>query len=148
MSAVLSMSPYITCRNATAALDFYRRAFDAVEVFRMTDPADGRIGHAEMRLGNDLLMISDEYPDFGALSPDSIGGSPVLLHLATADVEADVARAVEAGAMLLRPVTTQSFGERNAVFLDPFGHRWMLSQTVETLSPDEMQRRWTDSVGG
>ncbi|WP_417625556.1 VOC family protein [Pararhodobacter aggregans] len=144
MPALLSLSPYLVCRNAASALEFYQAAFGAEEIFRMTDPADGRIGHAELRIAGALVMIADEYPDFGAISPDTLGGTAVTLHLATEDADAATARAEAAGALVLRPPATQSFGERSAVLLDPFGHRWMLSQTVEALTPEEMQRRWSE----
>ncbi|GAB1377859.1 VOC family protein [Pararhodobacter aggregans] len=144
MPALLSLSPYLVCRNAASALEFYQAAFGAEEIFRMTDPADGRIGHAEIRIAGALVMIADEYPDFGAISPDTLGGTAVTLHLATEDADAATARAEAAGALVLRPPATQSFGERSAVLLDPFGHRWMLSQTIEALTPEEMQRRWSE----
>lgn len=144
MPALLSLSPYLVCRNAASALAFYQAAFGAEEIFRMTDPADGRIGHAELRIAGALVMIADEYPDFGAISPDTLGGTAVTLHLATEDADAAVARAEAAGALVLRPPATQSFGERSAVLLDPYGHRWMLSQNVEALTPEEMQRRWSE----
>ncbi|MNH40577.1 Glyoxalase-like domain protein [compost metagenome] len=91
-------------------------------------------------------MLADEYPDFGAVSPDTIGGSPVTLHLATGAVDDDLACAVRHGATVLRAATDQSFGERNALVLDPFGHRWMLSQTIEALAPEELQRRWNEET--
>ena len=138
----LKVSPYFICRNAGTAIDFYRSAFGAEEVFRMTDPTDGRIGHAELTFGQTVMMLADEYPDFGALSPDTIGGSPVTFHLATDSADQMLARAVAAGATVLRPAADQSFGERVAMVLDPFGHRWMLSQTIEQVSPKDMQRRW------
>ncbi|PTX02785.1 VOC family protein [Pararhodobacter aggregans] len=144
MPALLSLSPYLVCRNAASALAFYQAAFGAEEIFRMTDPADGRIGHAELRIAGALVMIADEYPDFGAISPDTLGGTAVTLHLATEDADAATARAEAAGALVLRPPATQSFGERSAVLLDPYGHRWMLSQNVEALTPEEMQRRWSE----
>lgn len=147
MSAITTVIPYIVAKDANAAIAFYIAAFGAKEEFRMTDPSDGRIGHAELKFGDSIVMLADEYPDFGALSPDTIGGSPVTLHLSTAAVDDDLARAVDAGATVLRAATDQSFGERSAMVLDPFGHRWMLSQTIEQLSPDEMQRRWTEEPG-
>lgn len=143
----LALTPYLTCRDAASAIDFYGRAFDAREVFRLTDPADGRVGHAELRIGAARVMLADEYPDFGALSPDALGGSPVLLHLECDDVDALTAQATRAGAMLLRAPATQSFGERNAIVQDPFGHRWMLTRTVEVVAPEDMQRRWDEGAG-
>jgi len=147
MSSITSLTPYLIAKDAKAAIDFYKAAFGAVETFRMTDPSDGRIGHAELTIGGSALMIADEYPDFGALSPDTIGGSPVTFHLATNAVDDDLARASAEGATVLRAAADQSFGERTAMVLDPFGHRWMLSQTIETVTPEEMQRRWEEETG-
>ncbi|MGJ4953324.1 VOC family protein [Bradyrhizobium sp. HKCCYLS20291] len=146
MPSITSVKPYLVVRGGEAAIAFYKAAFGADEMFRMTDPSDGRIGHAELRLGDDTVMLSDEYPDFGAVGPDTIGGSPVTLHLATKAVDADVAQAAAHGATVLRAPANQSFGERSALVLDPFGHRWMLSQTIEDVSPEEMQRRWNEET--
>ncbi len=143
----MTLTPYIVTKNAEAALRFYTEVFGAREAFRMTDPGDGRIGHAEMDIGASRLMLADEYPDFGALAPDTVGGTPVTLHLALDDVDATVARAEARGALVLRAPADQSFGERTATLLDPFGHRWMLAQTIEAVSPEEMQRRWENETG-
>ncbi|WP_426123957.1 VOC family protein [Pararhizobium sp. PWRC1-1] len=140
------VSAYFVVKNAAQAIEFYSQAFGAEEIFRMTDPSDGRIGHAELRFGETLMMLADEYPDFGALSPDTIGGSPVTFHIDTASTDAAVAQAVSAGATLLRPAADQSFGERVAQVLDPYGHRWMLSQTIEQVTPEEMQKRWNEGA--
>lgn len=133
-------------KGAAEAIDFYKAAFDAEEVFRMTDPVDGRVGHAELRFGKTLMTLADEYPDFGALSPETIGGSPVTFYLTTASTDDLLAQAVHAGAVMLRPATDQNFGERVAQVLDPFGHRWMLTQTIEVIAPEEMQRRWQEET--
>jgi uncharacterized glyoxalase superfamily protein PhnB len=142
----LSVTPYLVAKGAEKALAFYVQAFGAVEEFRMTDPGDGRIGHAELTIGTSRIMLSDEYPDFGAVSPDTLGGTAVTLHLATEAVDADVARAAAAGATVLRAPMDQSFGERTATVMDPFGHRWILSQTVESVTPAQMQKRWEDET--
>jgi len=143
-----SVTAYLVCRGGAEAIDFYTRAFGAEEVFRMTDPSgDGRIGHAELRIGGSVIYLADEYPDFGAISPDTLGGTAVSLHLAVADCDAATARAEAAGALVLRRPATQSFGDRNAVVQDPFGHRWFLGQVVEEMSPEEMQRRWSAETG-
>lgn len=142
-----SVTPYLCCSGAEKALAFYIEAFDAKEVFRMTDPGDGRIGHLEFRIGETLLFLADEYPDFGAVSPDTLGGTPVSLHLQVSDCDAVVARAEAAGAMVLRRPADQSFGERMAQIQDPWGHRWFIAQTVEQVSPEEMQRRWEAETG-
>ena len=137
-----TVTPYMCVKDAARALEFYERAFGAKEAFRLTDPAGGRIGHAEFEIGNSRLMISDEYPDFGALSPQSVGGSPIKIHLSVADVDSFVSKAVAAGATMLRPPKDQFFGERNSMIVDPFGHSWFVSTQVEDVSPAEMQKRW------
>lgn len=103
------LMPYIAVRDGAAAIEFYTRAFGAIEKYRLEDPADGRIGHAELTLGSSTLMLSDEYPDFGAISPESLGGSPVKLHIYVDDVDAVFAGAIEAGGVELRPVKDQFF---------------------------------------
>jgi PhnB protein len=142
----LKLGAYFIVKNAGQAIGFYERAFGAEEIFRLTDPSDGRIGHAELRFGETVAMLADEYPDFGAVSPDTVGGSPVTLHLATDSTDALLARALAAGATLLRAPADQSFGQRIAQVLDPYGHRWTLSQTIEEVAPEEMQRRWEDET--
>lgn len=139
---ILAVRTYFIVKNASEAIEFYRTAFGAEELFRMIDPVDGRVGHAELRFGQTVMMLADEYPDFGALSPDTIGGSPVTFHISTTSTDQALNRAAAAGAAILRPPTDQSFGERVAMVLDPYGHRWMLSQTIEKVSPKQMQRRW------
>src|SRR5215213_11831300 len=131
------LSPYITMKDAAAALDFYREAFGAEEQFRLTAP-EGRIGHAEIRVGGSNLMLSDEWPDFGALSPATIGGSPVKLHLYVADADLVVAGAVTKGATLLRPVADQFYGDRSGMIADPFGHTWFIATQKEVVAPAEM----------
>jgi uncharacterized glyoxalase superfamily protein PhnB len=143
----MPLTPYLVVGAAAEAIEFYKAAFGAEELFRMTDPSDGRIGHAELTIGDGMIMLSDEYPDFGAIGPDRLGGSPVTLHLSTPHVDDDAARAARAGATTLRAPANQSFGERTALLLDPFGHRWMLSQTIEEVSPAEMQKRWNNETG-
>jgi PhnB protein len=136
-----SVTPYLTVKGAAAALDFYARAFGAVELYRLVGP-DGRIGHAELRIGDSVLMLSDEYPDFGALGPVAIGGTPVKLQIYVPDADAAVARAVAAGATLLRPVQDQFHGSRSGMVADPFGHGWFIATQTEEVEPAEMQRRW------
>jgi PhnB protein len=136
-----SVTPYLCVKGAAKALEFYTRAFNAKEVYRLAEP-DGKIGHAEFEIGNSRLMISDEYPDFGALSPQTIGGSPVAIHLRVEDVDKFVKHAVGAGAIVLRPPKDQFFGERNSMIVDPFGHNWFVTTQIEDVSPSEMQRRW------
>ena len=139
-----TVSVYLTVKDAAAAIDFYCRGFGATETFRLVGP-DGRIGHAELRIGDSTVMLSDEYPDFGALSPVTVGGSPMKLYLALADADATAAQAVAAGATLLRPVQDQFHGNRSGLLLDPFGHSWFVSTRIAIVSPAEMQRRWDEA---
>lgn len=136
---------HMTVHDAKAAIDFYVKAFGAVELFRLAEPA-GRVGHAEIRIGDTVLMMNDEYPDFGARSPGSIGGSPVAFHIAVPDADEAVERAVAAGATLVRPVQDQFYGDRSGMVACPFGYRWFLAATKEIVSPDEMQKRWTEML--
>ena len=147
-SVPVQLSSYLTVRDAAAAIDFYVTVFGATEAFRLVEPGSGKIGHAELTLGGSILMLSDEYPDFGALAPESVGGSPVKLHLYVEDVEATFNAALKAGAVELRPVKDQFFGDRSGMIEDPFGHCWFVASKVETISPTEMQRRWTDEASG
>jgi PhnB protein len=134
------LAPYLIVKNATEAIAFYVRAFGATEKYRLAEPS-GKIGHAELDVAGGLVMVADEYPDFGALSPPTIGGTPVSIHLYVADVDALVARAEAAGATVLRPLTDEFFGDRVAMLVDPFGHKWHLATHKEDVSPAEMQRR-------
>lgn len=137
-----SLSPYLVVKGAAHAIAFYQQALGAKEVFRLCEPS-GKIGHAELELGGCQFMLADEYPDFGALSPVTLGGTAVSMHLYVDDVDALVARAIAHGATLLRPVTDEFFGDRVALIADPFGHKWHLATRKEDVSPEEMQRRMT-----
>jgi PhnB protein len=141
------LSPYLTVRDAARAITFYARVFGAREDFRLSEPG-GKVGHAELLIGDSRLMLSDEYPDFGALSPAAVGGTPVTLHLYVANVDATVALAEEQGATVLRAPKDEFYGDRSAQIADPFGHRWMIATRGEPVSPDEMQRRWTAMLAG
>jgi PhnB protein len=141
-----SVTPHLVCAGAAKAIDFYQKAFGATEVYRLTDPQSSRIGHAELRIGGALLMLADEWPDFGALSPASIGGSPVTLHLYVDDVDAVVERATAAGATILRAIRNEFYGDRTGTMVDPFGHQWQIATRKEEVSPQEMQKRWNAMV--
>jgi len=136
-----TLTPYLIVKDAARAIEFYKRALGAQEQFRLEGP-DGRIGHAELRIGTSRFMLADEHPDFGALSPASIGGSPVSLHLQVDDVDAVVGRAASAGAVVLRPVRNEFYGERTGTIPDPFGHHWHVATTVEEVTVEEMQARY------
>ena len=116
-------SPYLIVNNAAGALDFYKRAFEATETRRMATP-DGKIMHAEMKIGDSVIMLSDEFPSHQALGPEHFGGSPMFVVLYVEDVDARFAQAIGAGAKILRPLENQFFGDRSGTLLDPFGHRW------------------------
>jgi PhnB protein len=135
-----SVTPYLTIRNAADALDFYKRAFGAAELFRMAD-RNGKVGHAEIRIGDSPIMLSDECPETSARSPESIGGSAVAIHLYVDDVDALVQRAVEAGAKVVRPVENQFYGDRGGMLSDPFGHMWWVSTHVEDVPLEEIRKR-------
>jgi PhnB protein len=137
---------YLVVKSAADALAFYQRAFGATELFRLTDPS-GKIGHAEMMIGISHVFLADEWPDFGALSPASIGGSPVSMHLYVADTDAAVERAIAAGASLLRPIENMFYGDRTGMVADPFGYKWHLASRIEEVPPQEMQKRWAQAMG-
>ncbi|MGG7566100.1 VOC family protein [Rhodovulum sp. DZ06] len=139
---------HITVSDAAAAIAFYRAAFGAEELFRLTDPGAGKIGHAELAIGASVLMLNDPFAEMGVVGPDALGGTPVALYLPAPDCDAALARAAEAGATVDRPAADQFFGERVAHLRDPFGHRWILAQQLEEVSPAEMQRRWSEMLGG
>lgn len=141
------LSPYLIVRGASQAIAFYTEVFGARELFRLAEPS-GKIGHAELSIGGSKIMIADEYPDFGALSPIAVGGTPVALHLYVDDVDAVAQRAISAGATSLRPVKDEFFGDRTGLVADPFGHRWHLASRREDVSPAEMQERWNRALQG
>jgi PhnB protein len=138
----IGIRPHFTVKDGRAALEFYRAAFGAEVLYSLTDPADGRLGHAEIRIGQSVLMLNDEYPDFGALAPDTIGGSPVSFYVEVTDADAAISRALAAGATLLRPAADQTHGDRSGMVLDPFGYRWSIGHKLEEVSAEDMQRRW------
>ena len=137
------LQPYLSVADAAAAIDFYVAVFGAVEVMRLTQP-DGRIGHAELRIGSSGIMLADEFPDMGFVGPLVRGGTSVSLHLSVPDVDATVAAAVDAGATLERAVVDEFYGQRSGTILDPFGHRWMIQTPIEEVSAEEMQRRLSE----
>jgi PhnB protein len=138
---VRSLSLYICIAGASAAIDFYREAFGARELSRLAEP-DGKIGHAEIQIGNTVIMLSDEYPDYGALSPKTIGGSPVRIHLDVADADAFAERAIKAGAILTRPIEDQFYGARSGQITDPFGYTWVISTHLKDVPSEDMQKEF------
>ena len=137
-----SVTPYLILNSASDAIAFYKKALGADEVMRMEDPG-GKVHHAEIKIGDSRIMLADEHPELQALSPKTIGGSPVSIHLYVADVDAAVERAVAAGAKLVRPVADQFYGDRVGGIEDPFGYRWFIATRKEDLTMDEIRRRAT-----
>ncbi len=135
-----SITPYLIVDDGARALEFYKRAFGAVEKFRMPAPG-GRIGHAEMTIGDSTFMLADENPSMGARSAKSLGGSPMFLMIYVPDVDTMVAQAVAAGGTLKRPVANQFYGDRTGGIDDPFGYHWYVATHVEDVAPDELERR-------
>ena len=142
-----SVTPYLCCRDAGAAIDFYKKAFGATELMRMGAPGE-KIGHADIQIGDSHLMIADEFPEMGFLSPQTVGGSPVMIHLYVEDADATTARAVAAGAKVVKPVEDQFYGDRGGQLDDPFGHKWYVSTRKEDLSFDEVRERAAKMMGG
>jgi PhnB protein len=135
------LTPYICVKNAADALDFYRKAFGAQELMRITG-TDGSIGHAEMQISGAIVFLSDEWPEGGIYSPSTFGGTAVTLHLYVPDVDAFVARASEAQARIVQAIEDKPYGDRAATLIDPYGHRWMVSTKLEDVSKEEMERRF------
>jgi len=140
-------TPYLCVDQAVRALEFYQRAFGARETMRMMQP-DGRVGHAEFRIGEAAIMLADEFPEMGFRSPKTLGGTPVNLMVYVRDVDAFVKQAEAAGATVKRPPADQFYGDRLAVLEDPFGHSWSFATHIEDVSPEEMQRRAAQKHGG
>jgi PhnB protein len=139
--------PYLIVDGASAAIDFYCSVLGARERMRMPAPGD-RVGHAELELGDSVIMLADESPDADARGPRTVGGTPVLLHVYVEDVDSVFERAVQAGARALRPVEDRFYGDRSGQFEDPFGHRWDVSTHVEDVPPEEMAQRAAAAMSG
>lgn len=142
-----SVTPYLIVDDGPAALEFYAKALGAVERMRL-DSGGGVVGHAELEIGDSVVMLASEFPDMDALSPATIGGTPVSLMVYVGDVDAVFARAVEEGAEVVRPVADQFYGDRAGRIRDPFGHEWTLSTHVEDVSPEELRRRQEAMLSG
>lgn len=134
------VTPYLVVDDASAAIAFYRDVLGATERMRMPAP-DDKVGHAELEIGDSLVMLADEFPDMDAHGPKTVGGTPVSLHVYVEDSDAVFDRAVQAGAKALRPVEDKFYGDRSGEFEDPFGHRWSVATHVEDVPPDEMEKR-------
>jgi PhnB protein len=141
-----SVTPYLIVNDGTRALDFYKRAFGAIELMRFAAPG-GKVGHAEIKIGDSPIMLSDEAPEMDARSPQAFGGTPVSIVLYVEDVDATFKQAVAAGARVQRPVEDKFYGDRSGSVTDPFGHVWHLSTHKEDLSPEELKRRAASAHG-
>ncbi len=145
-----SVTPYLIIKGATEAIDFYKKAFGATELFRMPAPG-GKIGHAEIKIGDSPIMLADESPEMGYKSPQSLGGSPISIMIYVADVDTVFKQAIAAGGKEQRPVKDQFYGDRSGTLEDPFGHVWHVATHKEDVSPEEMERRmktYTAASGG
>ncbi len=135
-----SVTPYLIIDGAAEALSFYKRVFGATERMRMPGPG-GKVGHAEISIGDSVIMLADEHPEMGVRGPRAFGGSAVSVMLYVGDVDATVKTAVASGAKLIRPVEDKFYGDRSGTIEDPFGHQWHVSTHIEDVAPDEMKRR-------
>jgi PhnB protein len=135
-----TLTPYLTVRGASDAMEFYKKAFGASELFRLNMP-DGKIAHGEFQIGDSMFMISDENPEWDIASPEKLGGSPVALHLYVADADATFSDAIKAGARETMPLANQFWGDRMGKVVDPFGHQWLIATHIEDVDPSEFQSR-------
>jgi PhnB protein len=140
------VTPYLYIDGAAEAIDFYVKVFGAEERMRMGGP-DGKIGHAELQIGESLIMLADEHPEMNVRGPKAVGGTSVAISLYVEDVDAVFEAAVEAGAKELRPLENQFYGDRSGTFEDPFGHHWSVATHVEDVPPDEMEKRAAAMAG-
>jgi len=140
-----TLTPFLTVRDAARAIDFYKQAFGATERGVMKGP-DGKVMHAELMIGDSIIMLADEFPEFGCLSPQSVGGSAMGLHIYLDGVDAAFDRAVKAGAEVEMPVMDQFWGDRYGKLKDPFGHKWSIGTHIQDLSMDEMKRGMDEAM--
>ena len=135
-----SVTIYLTLSGAADALEFYKKAFGAIELFRIPGP-DGRLGHAEMKIGDSIVMMSDEFPEMNVKSPRTLGGTSAGICLYVPNVDELFAQAVAAGGTIERPLQNQFYGDRSGTIIDPFGHKWTIATHIENVTPEEMDRR-------
>ena len=139
-------TPYLIIKDAARAIEFYKTAFGATEIMRMAEPS-GKVTHAEIKIGNSPIMLADEFPEMGARSPQTIGGSPVSIFLYVENVDALANQAIAAGAKVLMPVQDQFWGDRYGKLADPFGHLWDIATHKEDVAPEEIHKRAAAAFG-
>ena len=139
--------PYLSIDGAAAAIDFYTSVLDAKERMRMPAP-EGKVGHAELEIGDSIVMLADQSPDMGNKGPKSLGGTPVSIMVYVEDVDATFAKALKAGGTELQPLEDKFYGDRSGSFEDPWGHQWHVASHVEDVSPEEMDKRMKELMGG
>jgi len=142
-----SVTPYLSIKGAAKAIDYYKQVFGATELFRMAAP-DGKIGHAEIKIGNSPIMLADEFPEMEFVSPQTLGGSPIGLMIYVDDVDTMFNQAISAGATEVKPLQDQFYGDRSGTIKDPFGHVWTIATHVEDVAPEELQKRAAAAHGG
>jgi PhnB protein len=142
-----SVTPYLSIKGAAKAIDYYKQVFGATELFRMAAP-DGKIGHAEIKIGNSPIMLADEFPEMEFVSPQTLGGSPIGLMIYVDDVDTMFNKAISAGATQVKPLQDQFYGDRSGTLKDPFGHVWTVATHVEDVAPEELQKRAAAAHGG
>lgn len=142
-----SVTPYLIIKGAANAIEFYKKAFGATELFRMAQP-DGKVGHAEIKIGDSPIMLSDEHPELGYTSPTTLGGTPVSIMIYVDDVDTIFKQAIAAGGKEQKAVQDQFYGDRSGSLKDPFGHVWHVATHVEDVSPEEMDKRAAAAHGG
>lgn len=140
-----SVTPYLIVDGAAAAIDFYKNVFGATEMMQLPGPG-GKVMHAEIKIGDSIVMLADEFPDMNIQGPAAIGGSPVGICLYVEDVDATFSQAVDAGATIERPLQDQFYGDRSGTVVDPFGHKWTICSHIEDLTPEEIQKRMAEAM--
>ena len=141
-----SVTPYLIISGAGDAIDYYKKAFGAIELFRMEH--SGKIGHAEIKIGDSPIMLADEFPEMGYRSPKALGGTPVSIMIYVEDVDATYKQAIDAGATEVKPLQDQFYGDRSGTLTDPFGHVWTVATHKEDVSEEEMRRRMASHTSG
>lgn len=140
-----NVTPYLFIKNAARAIDYYKNVFGATERMRMPG-SNGRVMHAELQIGDSIVMLADENPSAGIKSPETVGGASSSLHIYVEDVDATTKKAVQEGARLVRPVKDEFYGDRSGTIVDPFGHMWSIATHIEDVSPEEMKKRMTNAM--